>query len=227
MNYNAIQVPGCGTGTTVPVSSAEALALHYAPDRWRGDYLALFALGSRSRLTVMQAREPMLAQIKLAWWREQIETLRPGGTHPEPVLNLIAQGWLSEKEALAALIGGYEGLLAPDDLSDEAIAAFIDAMAGTFASVARLTGNDREADAAKLAGLSWGAACMSSVMQQQTPASVLAESHLLPLPRLSRSLRPLSVLHALANRSLRRGGAPLVDGRGSVAVAFRAGLCGR
>jgi phytoene synthase len=46
-------------------------------------------------------------------------------------------------------------------------------------------------------------------------------------PRLSRTLRPLTVLDGLAHKSLARGGAQLLAGTSSLLLAMRLGLAGR
>ena len=48
------------------------LALAYAPANSRGLWLGLFALDARLGAVVQAAHEPLLAQIKLAWWRDEL-----------------------------------------------------------------------------------------------------------------------------------------------------------
>ncbi len=48
------------------------LALAYAPGRTRLAWLALLALDSRLAGVLRSASEPMLAQIRLAWWRDML-----------------------------------------------------------------------------------------------------------------------------------------------------------
>ena len=48
------------------------LALAYAPAASRGAWLGFLALDMRLAAIVRAAREPMIGQIKLAWWRERL-----------------------------------------------------------------------------------------------------------------------------------------------------------
>ena len=73
------------------------LALTYAPARATRPTLALLALDARLAGIVRSASEPMLAQLRLAWWREQLEidlTARPAG---EPLLAVL-ESWRNNRQ---------------------------------------------------------------------------------------------------------------------------------
>jgi phytoene synthase len=66
------------------------------------------------------------------------------------------------------------------------------------------------------------------VEKSEERAAVLdAAEGLEACPRLPRPLRPIQVLAALARRSLRRGGTPLLDGPHAALLAMRVGITGR
>src|SRR5690606_20839572 len=65
---------------------AERLALAYAPARARTATLALMALDNRLGTIVRQMREPIAAQLRLAWWRDTLARPVPEWPQGEPVL---------------------------------------------------------------------------------------------------------------------------------------------
>jgi len=52
--------------------TASRLALAYAPAKARLQTLALFALDTRLAGLLRNSSEPMLAQLRLSWWRETL-----------------------------------------------------------------------------------------------------------------------------------------------------------
>src|SRR6187549_2552263 len=122
----------------------QRLALSYATRGSRAATLALLALDARLAAILRGRREPIAAQLRLAWWREMLA--RPPGDWPlgEPQLEAL-RAW-REPAALAALPSAWEALLA-DDLTPAAIAEFADGRAGAFGALARELGVDAAADA--------------------------------------------------------------------------------
>jgi len=66
-----------------------ALALWLVPRRVRPKLQAVFALDRRLQHVAHSAREPLLAQIKLAWWREQLTALDTGVVSAEPQIQAL------------------------------------------------------------------------------------------------------------------------------------------
>ena len=73
----------------------QRLALSYAPRASRNAFAGLLALDTRFAGIVRHAREPMLAQMRLAWWRDVLA--KPAAEWPtgEPLLALLAE-WQGE-----------------------------------------------------------------------------------------------------------------------------------
>ena len=189
------------------------LALSYATGAAHVPFLALLALDAKLGSIVMGAREPVLAQIKLAWWRERLAAppdQRPSG---QPLLAALAC-WAGQDAALIALIDGWEAMLseAPDAT---ALAA---ARGAAMRALGLLLGEEAHADPADRAGRVWSHADVGSAPE--------ADRDLAPA-LLPRSLRPLAVLAGLARRSIRLGQRGLIERPSDMLVAIRLGLLGR
>ena len=92
------------------------LALAYAPGIARADSLAVFLLDQRLSRLVSQQREPLLTQMRLAWWRDRLGEEVSGFHHDEPVLALLA-GWGEHRQKLIGLVDGWEALLPTGQLA--------------------------------------------------------------------------------------------------------------
>lgn len=205
------------------------LALDYTPRDYRDALRTAFALDHRVGRIVAATSEPMLGQMRLAWWRDMLATpiaQRPTG---DAVLDSIGEHWAGREEALSKLVDGWEVLVASDHLSDGDLNGYARGRAApamvlfcggdetrsqriycalarfAFADLATGLSNEKERDLA----ISYGNAVSG------------------PNELLSRSARGIAVLEALALRSLRRGARPLMEGRGASLTALRAGIFGR
>ena len=199
------------------------LALAYAPAHARAAVLGLLALDQRLGESIRGAREPVLAQLRLAWWRERLQT--PQESEPEPLLAAL-QPWGEHRAALAVLADGWEELIGEAPLRPEALAACAAARGQGWAALAAMLGHDP--DEARRAGQGWAAVDLAAGLshpQERAAAQALAAAQDWSRPRLPRELRPLVVLHGLARRS--GGHAPLLSGAGALGAALRLGLLGR
>lgn len=108
-----------------PVSPLVTLASGYGDAQMRGWCRALFAFDAQIAGIVLQAREAMLAQIRLQWWHDVIA--QPAASRPSanPVLAALlpleAEG-LDLAGALGGVIRGWEAALDRED--PEAVADF-------------------------------------------------------------------------------------------------------
>lgn len=216
-------------GETAEMTEIARLALASAPESDREIWRSLLQLDSLLGRIVAQAREPLLAQMRLAWWRDELG--RPGGTHVggAPALTLLRSVWRDEAKALAALVDGWEALLGDAPADRASVQAFAEGRGESCAAVARIIGcPGAEADA-ETAGQVWGfadAACR--VADADGRGRILAVAGSLPRPkRLPPRLRPLTIIAGLSRRALARGGVALLGDRISPLVAFRLGLLGR
>src|SRR3954469_8148024 len=99
------------------------LALAYASSKARPALEALWRLDVTLGAVVARRREPMVARIRLAWWREALERLASPPPPPEPVLQALAAQVLPagiSGAALAEMEEGWSLLLAEGPLDAEA-----------------------------------------------------------------------------------------------------------
>lgn len=177
-----------------PATDRDLVRLHWPPEL-RPAFDALFALDDAMAEVVGTAREPTLAAIKLAWWRESLEKLDREPPPGEPRLQAAARELLLRGlsgNALAALEDGWAALLEerPDEGRLRARGTVL------FMLAARLLGTNGEG--LSRPGELWASADLARRFARPMPAP-------LELPRFARALRPLTALAALANRDARLG----------------------
>lgn len=100
------------------VGAEPAVAVQYAPAGRRDALLAVWQLDARLRRIFGSAREPALAEIKLAWWQERLNALRTDVVPSEPLLRRLAGATAVTPADLAMLAEGWRVLFA-EDLSAE------------------------------------------------------------------------------------------------------------
>ena len=199
------------------------LSLAYAPRAVRPALAALWRLDERLGEIVARTDSPAVGQMRLTWWHDALRSLR---TQPQvdPILVAIAAAPEIEPESLLPLIDGWEVLLDPLPLPDEALARFADARGATlFRAAGRLLGaNDGTISDA---GCLWALVDLAfRVSDPETARRALALAPTTPY-RLPRSLQ---VLATLARSDVRRGIRTRRQGSPArVARALLAGLTGR
>lgn len=88
------------------------LSILWAPADMRPALLAINAYDAEQQRVVAEVREPMLAEIRLAWWREQLEGLAAGrASPPQPILQALARDARARAVDLAGLMPIEEGFL--------------------------------------------------------------------------------------------------------------------
>ena len=187
------------------------LALSYIPARNRAALAALFAIDAAMGDVVRTSSDPMLGQIRLAWWRERLEELDQGVVPAEPRLQAVAEALIpkgiSGRDA-AALEGGWLKLFTPFpwDVSVVEILWFRGRL--LFGLGAKLL--SRTDDRIEAAGGLW--AIMDAARHCSDPPSrkiLMTEGRTLARglggTKVEPALRPLSILAALAIRDLAKG----------------------
>lgn len=203
------------------------LALSYAPPAARGPTLALLALDTRLAAILRAAREPMMAQLRLAWWREQLKADAAAVPAGDPLLSALLS-WGPRREILAELVDGWEALTAAAPLPVEAFLALADARGAAFGVLAEVVGVPRDREQAARLGRRWALFDLTAHLgdpEERRRAAMLAEATDRGQIRLGRRMRPLVVLDGLAGRAFRRGDGP--NRSGDLLAAMRLGLLGR
>lgn len=200
------------------------LALSWQPPGGRTALAALFKLDSRLAQLVAQSREPMLGQIRLAWWREQIDgTAAPAAG--DPTLDLLREVWGKDMAGLAPVVEGWEALLGDTSLGASKIDRFASGRGSSIAAFAAHIGMSSEP--AFVAGKRWALAdfaARTSRPGERRDAWVLGRD--LPMPlRMPKALRGISVLDTLAFRAIERA-EPMLATRSDALAAWRVGTIG-
>lgn len=156
----------------------------------------------------------MLAQLKLAWWRDRLSGDKAAWPKGEPLLASLA-GW-SHPAALVALVDGWEELLGEPPTDAD---AFADGRVAAMVALAGELGSDRTsvAPAARL----WAMADLALAGEGALPADIALPGG------LPRAMRPLAVLAGVTLRAARQGSAAALYTPGAWLAAVRIGLFGR
>lgn len=205
-----------------------SLALAYSPADKRDALRIFFELDSRLSRIVSATSEPMLGQMRLAWWRDQLGAAphdRPSG---DAVLDGVGAYWNGKESALVALVDGWEYMLS-EVLDTSAALGFARGRASAFGAIAPDNRPDEVREALISQAQRWAlvdaAVHIPDGEERETLLNLAREID--TTARFPKELRGLCVLDALSVRSLARGGRPLMEGRGAALVAIRAAIFGR
>ena len=184
------------------LSPPEWLAVAYAPRAYQPLWEGLLTLDLRLADAARAGRDPLMIQLRLAWWRDRFD--QPSSEWPagEPLLALL-KAWDSERAALRAMVDGWESQIVGEDGGTSLGEARVEAiMALTRLCSARGDENVRRA-AAEWLGL-----------QPSGPHA----------PILPGALRPLAILRGMTQREASgKAGSPLRD----FLAIMRIGIFGR
>jgi len=212
------------TRLTAELTPEKRIALAYSSGAARAATLAVLALDTRLASILRRRGEALLAQVRLAWWRDMLAGPVADWPRGDEVLDLLRE-W-QDPAGLAELVDGWEALLC-EDLDAPAIDTFALGRGRAFGLLAGELGGEQEP--AETCGRYWALADLAANLGDAAEkAAVLAQAGNLKQPgRLPRMLRPLAVLGGLARRSIARGGTPLLDGPAAGLMAMRLGIIGR
>jgi 15-cis-phytoene synthase len=165
------------------------LAIAYAPKQVRAQFALLLRFDVRLAGIIDCAREPLIAQIKLAWWRDAIMASVPTRPKGEPLLStLFALEDSALNQAAAKLVNAWELLIEEGQWSAEIVQTFAQIRGqAIFGAYSRLC--DQPALPAML-GEGWAADDLRQRCGDRVMAIQRADS---PLPR-NRIFRPLTIM---------------------------------
>ena len=151
--------------------SLDAQVRRADPDRWlasrfitdeiaRADVIAIHALDMALARVPLVAHEPMMAEIRLTWWREAIEEIfagKPARGHP--VLIALAEVVVRRKLALGPFLAMVDARFSDIDaeaLEDEAaFESYADGMAGAPLALALAVLGKADSASLRPASLAW------------------------------------------------------------------------
>lgn len=212
------------------LSSEAGLALAWSPPKVRAPLSTALQLDQRLGRIVARTSEPMLGQMRLAWWRDALGTSLQDRPRGDAVLDAIGVHWAGREAALIAMVDGWEVLVVADRLGPDEARAFASGRGAFFGALA---GDCTPAQAGRIAaaGARWALADAAAAVSDKAERALLvaagqAQGGSEPSgpARMPRDMRGLAVLDALAQRAMQRGGRPLMEGRGAPLAALRAAI---
>ena len=168
----------------------QRLAVAYAHADLRPAFALLLAFDARLADIIERTREPMIAQMKFAWWYDAISRGAEARPKGEPML--LALNKLSVPRVDAAmqqLLDAWSLLLAVDDWSAEVVDRFASSRsAAIFGTYATWLAEDHDVSAM---GLTWASVDLQRRFGARVPCPENGTRIALPP---AHKLRPLSIL---------------------------------
>lgn len=166
------------------------LAIAYASARYRPAFKLILQIDQKMADIVAKAREPLVGQIKMAWWREGFTSPPESRPKGEPLFEALAgQGGDIPPSALEAIVAAWEILLGQDEWTHDLVTQHADLRAqAVFGTYADWTATSYDVRAM---GNAWARGSLAEAMPGR-----LAPSLILPIPFLpkARAVRPLNIL---------------------------------
>ena len=193
---------------TLDLDPERQLALAYVAASRRAALETLWRLDVTLGSVLVTGREPLISQVRLAWWREALEKLDRERPPAEPMLEAAARDLLPAGLTGAELAGmeqGWATLLAPEPLSPEDLARYAGERGGRlFKLSGRLLGGEHPALSA--AGEAWSLVDLArrSGRGAEARAALDAAARRPTGGSWPSYLRPLGMLAALARRDAAR-----------------------
>lgn len=181
------------------------LALSYAREADRPALAALFALDDALAALLRTTSEPAIAQIRLAWWREELARLAPGTAPAMPVLAGLSEHVLPrgiDPVRLVLIVEGWEVLIEAHALDRNALMNFAASRGGTLFAI----GSDLlNVPVDPAAGEGWALSDLARHLANEDEAAIarqLAQDRLSVKRRWPRSARSLGAVAAIASMDL-------------------------
>ena len=201
----------------------------YCPQPARPATLALLALDARLALLARRSGEPMLSQIRFAWWRETLAAEPGSWPLGEPLLAAL-RSWEGHRPALVELVEAWDEMTAPAPLAQQTLIRLAQARSECFAALCMVIGIPHASLVAASRARAWAAADIAArltLAEEKRRAGALLHDQDWQTGGLPRLLRPLAVLHGLAARDVGRGESAREGGLLAALAALRLGLLGR
>jgi phytoene synthase len=198
------------TGIAVAIDPERGLALGYARSATQPALRALFALDDALAQVLRTTREPMVGQMRLTWWYEALTRLDVSPAPAEPVLQSLAREALPRGVTgadLAGMIDGWEELLEPELLGDDALVRHAAGRGSRLFEMAGKVIGASDADPVAVAGTGWALADLGRHLSDRVLADRTLGLAAAPIAeatrvRWSRAARPLGALTHIARMNL-------------------------
>lgn len=166
------------------------LAIAYAPARYRAAFKLILEIDHKMAEIMAKAREPLVGQIKMAWWREGFTSSQAQRPKGEPLFEALAQqGDDIPPSALEALVAAWEILLGQDEWTQSLLTQHADlraqAVFGTYGDLISAPGDMRPI------GHVWAMGSLAQAFPGRVSPSLMP---LLPDLPADRAVRPLNIL---------------------------------
>jgi 15-cis-phytoene synthase len=192
-----------------PTNPDQRLALAFSMTPFRNDFATLLAFDGVLGQAIRTVSEPALAQLRLAWWRDQLSDDAPPPSDPVLVaIRALCSSGKARADGLAGLVNARESMLQDEPLSEAALDDYAtDRGVGLFAAAANVAGQSLGVEgqhAAKLWALVDYATCKGD-REASRRAIEQARDHAGFARNMSPPLRPFAILARFAERDIRRG----------------------
>jgi phytoene synthase len=215
-----------------PADPLTRLLLAYAPVHERVGYALLWALDERLAALARTTSEPMIAQMRIAWWEQALTDDQGVAGRGEPLVDAFRAAGMTASLGVLAMLDGWEALICADVGDEDAMRQFaIGRGAGLFQALARA--DDPPPPSLAAAGALWALWDLSGHLgneKARASAADLAGEWLAGASTGAwpRAWKPLRIATGLAAHDIRRGhpgAAGLTPGR--YARLLRIALVGR
>lgn len=140
------------------LDDGRVIALSYAKARFHSAFETLLELDATLGNAVRAARDPVLGQIRLAWWRDALESSARSATTADPVLSAI-RALIARHDVIqglcVAMVNGWEILLGDWPLNYEQLADFGTRRGGSLFAAAGVVSGNGPPDAIAVVGTAW------------------------------------------------------------------------
>lgn len=195
-----------------PARPLSRLLVAYGRKERRAVDRLLWAFDERLAALARTTTEPMIGQMRIAWWEEALDDAEGIKGRGDPLVDALRATGAMALPGLAAMLDGWEALLTMEEADEAMLLRFARGRGGgLFAALARQEGEDVRA-----AGSLWALWDLSGhVGDARTRAMAIALAA--PLARDARAVawpsgsRPLRIATALARHDVIRGRAAAPD----------------
>jgi 15-cis-phytoene synthase len=210
------------------LSGPERLAILHAPVAMRGCLTSVLVLDRRLSAILHKTSEPVIAQLRFAWWRDRLTDDARKWPKGEPYFAALLKlkGQLHSKGLagrLTQLVDLWEELAVLGEWNHDAMADFHGARARIIFSVLSDEACSAAADTVQQVGHDWSCLELLCQFPERTNGDPEELNRLMRnSQRLPRQLRPLAIMHRSAILELQRRQG---QGRSAVYSSLRLFLC--